>query len=46
MKYIFKALAIINKLIFPSLINKDLSNLKFYEKLIFGYRYWITKNSL
>ena len=45
-KYIFKGLAIINKVILPSLIRKDLSKLKSYEKLIFGYRYWITKNSL
>jgi len=45
-KYIFKGLAIINKIILPSLIRKDLSKLKSYEKLIFGYRYWVTKNSL
>jgi hypothetical protein len=45
-KYIFKGLAIINKVIFPSLIRKDLSKLKGYKKLIFGYRYWVTKNSL
>lgn len=45
-KYIFKVLAIINKVVLPSLISKDLSKLKGYEKLIFGYRYWITKNSL
>jgi hypothetical protein len=45
-KYIFNGLAIINKVILPSLISKDLSKLKGYEKLIFGYRYWVTKNSL
>ena len=45
-KYIFKGLAIINKVILPSLISKDLSKLKSYEKLILGYRYWVTKNSL
>ena len=45
-KYIFKVLAIINKVVLPSLISKDLSKLKGYEKLILGYRYWITKNSL
>ena len=45
-KYIFKGLAIINKVILPSLIEKDLSKLRVYEKLIFGYRYWVTKNSL
>ena len=45
-KYIFKGLSIINKIILPSLIRKDLSKLKSYEKLILGYRYWVTKNSL
>jgi hypothetical protein len=45
-KYIFKGLAIINKVILPSLIAKDLTKLKSYEKLILGYRYWVTKNSL
>ena len=45
-QYVFKGLAIINKVIFPSLIKKDLSKLKSYEKLICGYRYWVTKNSL
>jgi len=45
-QYIFKVLAIINKLTLPSLFAKDLSKLKGYEKLIFGYRYWVTKNSL
>jgi len=45
-KYIFKGLAIISKAILPSLIRKDLSKLKSYEKLILGYRYWVTKNSL
>ena len=45
-KYVFKRLAIINKVILPSMIAKDLTKLKGYEKLIFGYRYWVTKNSL
>ena len=45
-KYFFKALAIINKVILPSLIRKDLSKLKSYEKLILAYRYWVTKNCL
>ena len=45
-KALFKILAKINKVIFPSLYNKDIPRLKFYEKVILGYRYWITKNSL
>lgn len=43
---IFKTLARINKLIFPSLYNKDITKLKPHEKLIVAYRYWITRNSL
>ena len=45
-KYIFKALAIMNTLIMPKLYKKDITKLKNYEKLILGYRYWVTKNSL
>jgi hypothetical protein len=45
-QYVFKVLAIINKVTLPSLITKDLSKLQGYEKLILGYRYWVTKNSL
>ena len=45
-KYIFRILAIMNKLIMPSLYRKDIAKLKNYEKIILGYRYWITKNSL
>ena len=45
-KYVFKGLALLNKLVMPSLIAKDLSKLKLHEKLILGYRYWVTKNSL
>jgi len=44
-QYIFKGLAILNKAL-PSLYKKDISKLKGYEKLILGYRYWVTKNSL
>ena len=43
---IFKALAVMNKLIMPKLHKKDISKLKNYEKVILGYRYWVTKNSL
>jgi predicted nucleotidyltransferase component of viral defense system len=45
-KHLFKGLAALNKVVMPSLIAKDLSKLKGYEKLILGYRYWVTKNSL
>ena len=45
-KYIFRGLAVINKLIMPKLYKKDITKLKNYEKVILGYRYWVTKNSL
>ena len=45
-KLFFKLLAKVNKLIIPSLYKKDIGKLKSYEKVILGYRYWVTKNSL
>jgi len=45
-KYIFRGLAVMNKLIIPKLFKKDITKLKNYEKIILGYRYWVTKNSL
>ena len=42
----FKILAKFNKLIIPPLYKKDIRKLKKYEKVILGYRYWVTKNSL
>ena len=45
-KLFFKILAKVNKLIIPSLYKKDIDKLKSYEKVILGYRYWVTKNSL
>ena len=45
-KYLFKGLAVMNKLIMPKLYKKNSAKLKNYEKVILGYRYWVTKNSL
>ena len=42
----FKVLAKVNKLIIPTMMQKDFSNLKPSDKLIIAYRYWVTKNSL
>jgi len=42
----FKVLAKVNKLIIPTMMQKDFSNLKTTDKLIIAYRYWVTKNSL
>ncbi len=46
MKLIFIALAKINKVILPSMKKKDLTKLSKPDKLIIGYRYYITKKSL
>ena len=46
MKKLFKILAKINKILLPSMINKDLRKLSKCEKVIVAYRYWITKNSI
>ncbi len=46
MKLIFKGLAKINKVIMPSMKNKDLLKLSKVDKVIVGYRYFITKKSL
>ena len=45
-KHVFIGIAVINKLIMPKLYKKDMTKLKNYEKVILGYRYWVTKNSL
>ena len=45
-KFGFRILARINKLILPSMIRKDLYNLSKIQKAIVGYRCWVTKNSL
>ena len=45
-KYIYRGLAMINKLIMPKLYKKDITKLKNYEKVILSYKYWVTKNSL
>ena len=36
----------LNREFVDSSINSDICIIKGYEKLIFGYRYWVTKNSL
>ena len=41
-----KVLAKVNKLILPSMLDKDLNKLKMFDKLVISYRYWVTKNSL
>ena len=43
---LFKFLARVNKVIFPSLYKKDITRLNSTDKVILGYRYWVTRNSL
>ena len=47
-KNLFKILAKINKLILPSLSKRgvNINKLNKRQKLLLGYRYWVTKNSL
>ena len=46
MKFLFKLLAKVNKVIMPSYKNKDLMKLSNFDKLMVGYRYYVTKKSL
>jgi len=47
-KHLFKVLAKINKIILPSLSKRRVNVYKLNkrQKLLLGYRYWVTKNSL
>lgn len=44
---LFKLLAKLNKLFIPSLtrMGADINKLKSWQKVLLGYRYWVTKNS-
>ncbi len=44
---LFKLLAKLNKIFIPSLtrMGADVNNLKSWQMLLLGYRYWVTKNS-
>ena len=43
---LFKVLARMNKIICPSLYDKDIAKLTRNQKIILAYRYWVTRNSL
>jgi hypothetical protein len=45
-KSFFKVLAKLNKILLPSMAQKDLTKLKKWEKAIVAYRYVITKNAI
>ncbi len=42
----FRFLAKINKIILPSYKDRDLTKLSKMEKVIIGWRIWVTKNAL
>jgi len=44
--FLFNTLAKANKLVLPSYKDKDLTQLTKKEKLIIGWRIWVTKNAL
>lgn len=46
MKFLFKLLNKLNKLVLPSLYKTDVTKLTKTQKLITGYRYWVLTNSL
>jgi hypothetical protein len=43
---LFRLLARLNKLVLPKLWDKDLQRLTKTQKLIVGWRYWVTRNAL
>lgn len=45
-KPFFRLLARLNKLLLPKLWDKDLLRLTKTQKLIVGWRYWVTRNAL
>jgi len=45
-KKIFVILARINKIILPRYSKRNLNALSGLDKIIIGYRYWVTKNAL
>ena len=42
----YSLLAKINKVLLPRYSHRDLNKLSKTDKMIIGYRYWVTKNSL
>ncbi|HRD54100.1 MAG TPA: SsrA-binding protein [Flavobacteriales bacterium] len=45
-KQLFRLLARLNKLIFPKMWDKNLLRLTKTQKLIVGWRYYVTRNAL
>jgi len=45
-RLLFKLLAKVNKLILPRYSQRDITQLSTFDKVMVGYRYWVTKNAL
>jgi len=45
-KNLFRSLAKLNKLLLPKLWNKDLTRLSKGQKVLIGWRYYVTRNAL
>jgi len=45
-KLLFRTLAVLNRLLLPSLIHRDLTRLSGPAKLIVAWRYWVTCNAI
>lgn len=43
---LFKALALVNRIVLPRYSKKDITRLSKFEKAIVAWRYWVTINSL
>ena len=45
-KFLFKALAKLNKIIMPRYSKRDFTKLSKFDQALVAYRYWVTTNSL
>jgi hypothetical protein len=45
-KILFRTLAKINRKLLPRYSKRDLNRLSAFDKILVGYRYWVTKNAL
>lgn len=45
-KIVFKALALLNRVLLPRMSKRDLTKLKKWEKAIVAWRYWVTIHAI
>ncbi|MDH4090697.1 MAG: hypothetical protein OEV74_01730 [Cyclobacteriaceae bacterium] len=46
MRFVFRVLARINKIILPRYSKRDINKLSKIDKILVAYRYWVTVQSL